>query len=608
MTLDDSETGIKTLIPIMSYNGYNYSHYFNSASQNNDRQGSYASQSSNTVHPNHPTSSSSYRQQQTDIRGYTASQPRQWNAQQNSSDQAPPSHWYNGGNGTSTGSYQDATSATSGSGAQGQYMGVAGRTGGSRLDTSALGSLAYASGLESSGVDSQPLQTISRNNSDYNIASRRIQTPPARLVSPMHGSTTATLPNGNNHVRSGSTGSAQPQFVPSYRHAQQQLQTGPGHPQSVNTNHNPYQPRSGGLSANADAQSHHGRYASSRLSSGANPSGNEVRNSELHTQQARSLVTERRTSSPQQSQQAHSNDPPVNHIWQTSSAYGTQISNAQANNVRRSHHSPESTARSVGSSAGKHLHLDSAPTNTEHTLGTAPQRLSQTNGAGQSWSNTHRPSSWESSGIQDAPAQTERVRQHHLSQDQELRDSKSHSPQKLAHHDLQHPSMPAPSTAPITVDPSRVFNPYHQEYQRRKALADAEDARKDTRSSLSVQDEGSGQPQVSTQADLEVGASISSTRGRTTTPVMGRPDIRSRNIAAPGETDAKVANSGLDSGDKEQMESEMKLMLEKMREYKAKDPSLFLQIWEQVKKVCVSTTTPVSYDGAGSNYIDTSAS
>jgi hypothetical protein len=35
------------------------------------------------------------------------------------------------------------------------------------------------------------------------------------------------------------------------------------------------------------------------------------------------------------------------------------------------------------------------------------------------------------------------------------------------------------------------------------------------------------------------------------------------------------------------MEAEMKLMLEKMREYKAKDPSLFSQIWDQVKKVCV---------------------
>lgn len=600
MTLYYSETGIKTLTPTMSYNGYNYSHYFNSASQNNDRQGSYPSQSSNTVHPNHATSSSlSYRQQQTDIRGYTASQPQQWNAQRNSSDQAATNHWYNGGNGTSTGSYQDSTSATSGSGAQGQYMGVARRTGGSHLDTSALGSLAYASGLESSGVDSQPLQTTSRNNSDYNTASRRIQTPPARLVSPMHGSTTTALPNGNNHVRSGSTSSAQPQFAPSYRHAQQQLRTGPGHPQSVNTNHNPYQPLLGGLSADADAQSHHGRYTSSRLSSGTNASGNEARNSELHTQQARSLVTERRTSSPQQSQQAHSNNPLENHMWQTSSAYGTQISNAQANNVPRSHHSPESTARSVGSSAGKHLHLDAAPTNAEPTSGTAPQRLSQTNGPGQSWSNTRRPSNWGSSGMQDAPAQTERVRQHHLSQDQELRDSKSHSPQKSAHHDLQHPSMLAPSTAPITVDPSRVFNPYHQEYQRRKALADAEDARKDTRSSFPVHDERSEQPQVSTRADPQVGAPISSTGGRTTTPVMGRPSITSGHIAAPGETDAKVANSGLDSSDKEQMESEMKLMLEKMREYKAKDPSLFLQIWEQVKKVCVSSTTPVSYDGAG---------
>ena len=45
--------------------------------------------------------------------------------------------------------------------------------------------------------------------------------------------------------------------------------------------------------------------------------------------------------------------------------------------------------------------------------------------------------------------------------------------------------------------------------------------------------------------------------------------------------------SGLEQGstNKDQIEMEMKQMIEKMRDYKAKDPSLFTQIWEQVKKV-----------------------
>ena len=99
------------------------------------------------------------------------------------------------------------------------------------------------------------------------------------------------------------------------------------------------------------------------------------------------------------------------------------------------------------------------------------------------------------------------------------------------------------------------------------------------------------------RADSQSGTSISTPDGRTVTPVTAHPDTGGGNIVVSGETDAQGANSGLEFSEKEQMEAEMKLMLEKMREYKAKDPSLFLQIWEQVKKVCAFSTTSVSYDG-----------
>ena len=64
-----------------------------------------------------------------------------------------------------------------------------------------------------------------------------------------------------------------------------------------------------------------------------------------------------------------------------------------------------------------------------------------------------------------------------------------------------------------------------------------------------------------------------------------RPQARSpqfNNVEAAAATiqDRK----GSDSTTKDQMELEMKQMIEKMRDYKAKDPSLFSQIWEQVKK------------------------
>lgn len=89
---------------------------------------------------------------------------------------------------------------------------------------------------------------------------------------------------------------------------------------------------------------------------------------------------------------------------------------------------------------------------------------------------------------------------------------------------------------PVTVDPNQIFN--HQEYQRRQAAAAAAAA------------------------------------ARRTDQVLER------------KTDATKASASVgDASTKEQMELEMKQMIDKMREYKAKDPNLFLHIWEQVKKV-----------------------
>ncbi len=86
-----------------------------------------------------------------------------------------------------------------------------------------------------------------------------------------------------------------------------------------------------------------------------------------------------------------------------------------------------------------------------------------------------------------------------------------------------------------TVDPSQIFNQY--EYQRRQVAAAVEAA-----------------------ATEEI------------------PKARA----------SALINADPDSTKKAQMELEMKQMIEKMRDYKAKDPSLFSQIWEQLKKVGIS--------------------
>lgn len=96
------------------------------------------------------------------------------------------------------------------------------------------------------------------------------------------------------------------------------------------------------------------------------------------------------------------------------------------------------------------------------------------------------------------------------------------------------------ASKPTTVDPSQIFNDY--EYRRRQAIAvaEAEAARNFTEASKMV---------------------------------------------APNESTNGVGGHDPDASKKDQMELEMKQMIEKMRDYKAKDPTLFSQIWEQVKKV-----------------------
>ena len=114
----------------------------------------------------------------------------------------------------------------------------------------------------------------------------------------------------------------------------------------------------------------------------------------------------------------------------------------------------------------------------------------------------------------------------------------------LGRDQLSNPATPAEPQV-TTVDPSQVFN--HTEYTRRQAAAAAEAA-------------------AVKRAVDEVEASRSST-------------------IQPNVATSQVSGIDSESSKKDQMELEMKQMIEKMRDYKAKDPSLFSEIWEQVKKV-----------------------
>ncbi|KAL8731184.1 MAG: hypothetical protein Q9166_003591 [cf. Caloplaca sp. 2 TL-2023] len=131
------------------------------------------------------------------------------------------------------------------------------------------------------------------------------------------------------------------------------------------------------------------------------------------------------------------------------------------------------------------------------------------------------------------------------------------SQQSPAPHTNNQASKSLEEQVPKTVDPSHVFN--HYEYQRRqeaeraRKAAEAEEKRKATEAATALKRVSESQLQ---------------------------------------QTPTSATSTSTSKEKEEQMAAEMRLMIEKMRDYKSKDPSLFSQIWEQVKKTQPAGSTP----------------
>ena len=130
-------------------------------------------------------------------------------------------------------------------------------------------------------------------------------------------------------------------------------------------------------------------------------------------------------------------------------------------------------------------------------------------------------------------------------------------------------STPVGNQFPTTVDPSQVFN--HYEYSRRQAAAAEAEA------SRNKATEG---------AQVATPMKDNTTSHPPSGSSQGIPSRQQNGTASSNKGQSSTVDP--DTAKKIQMELEMKQMIEKMRDYKSKDPSLFTQIWEQVKKVNIS--------------------
>ncbi|KAL8664963.1 MAG: hypothetical protein Q9202_002673 [Teloschistes flavicans] len=132
--------------------------------------------------------------------------------------------------------------------------------------------------------------------------------------------------------------------------------------------------------------------------------------------------------------------------------------------------------------------------------------------------------------------------------------------QQTSGSDSQTSLSPEDDQTPKTVDPSHVFN--QVEYQRRQAAAAAAD-------------------------EARKAADVEETRKATEAAAALKRVSESNQPWSNGTTTSV-------SSREEEMAAEMRLMIERMRDYKSKDPSLFSQIWEQVKKTQPAGALPAA--------------
>ena len=141
------------------------------------------------------------------------------------------------------------------------------------------------------------------------------------------------------------------------------------------------------------------------------------------------------------------------------------------------------------------------------------------------------------------------------------------------------------SGIPGTIDPSQLYNPRH-EHQEHIVAAEARGPNRDFRYTPDV---------LTPQAAHIARADLSHINGKPSTkpdPAPIASPIEDPRAALSATTNLPNGESSLgvtsQENEREDMELQMRMMVEKMREYQAKDPSKFAKVWEEVKKVCAT--------------------
>jgi hypothetical protein len=155
------------------------------------------------------------------------------------------------------------------------------------------------------------------------------------------------------------------------------------------------------------------------------------------------------------------------------------------------------------------------------------------------------------------------------------------------------PQLTLSDAMPSFIDPIQVFNPYHKEYERKKleaAEAEAEARRKAVEKHAQKPETWS---QIVVPTDSIAPQPIGSSRAPEKPPKAGKRKEKTSGPVSPASSSPQISAPSQTTSDADaDMASEMKAMIERMREWKNKDPSMFQKLWDDMKKGGAAPSAP----------------
>jgi hypothetical protein len=162
-----------------------------------------------------------------------------------------------------------------------------------------------------------------------------------------------------------------------------------------------------------------------------------------------------------------------------------------------------------------------------------------------------------------------------------------------------HTSVDGQSDMPGYIDPTQVFNPFHKEHEQRRIEAARAEAEAEARKKA----EAEAQAGAARRAKEDQEAS-SRARENEKVKAPKKPPTKSRskpqaqsNATKPDPPEAIIDSNEPHVPSEEEMANEMKVMMEKMKEFRSKDPSMFQKLWDSMRGVSQGTaaasTAPV---------------